>query len=238
VSGLTGAGWLGVVGTVRGGCCVGVSRVIGAGTGNSRKWLECPKISIDFDWLLRRTWQMRKSSYSSWMSGGQVKAKNADDLPEELLAAQTDIPAIRGSANVGRFPIAGLVRRARRLADLSHRQMARRANVSPATVGRVEAGTLAPSVDVFQRLLDSAGLYLAVVDADGPVVEPMGEHPILVDKGGRRYPSHLDILLDPEGGDRWFTIPGIYRPTESFWRNRNERDWNRGRRADRRDFPE
>lgn len=176
---------------------------------------------------------MRKSSYSAQASGGRLKAKNADDLPDELLAAQTDIPAIRGNANVGLFPIAGLVRRARRLADLSQRQMARRANVSPATVGRAEAGTLVPSVDVFQRLLDSAGLYLVVVDADGRVVEPMEEHPFLVDKAGRRYPSHLDVLLDPEGGDRWFTILGIYRPTESFWRNRRERDWNRGRRADR-----
>lgn len=97
---------------------------------------------------------------------------------------------------------------------------------------------MVPSLDVFQRLLDSAGLYLTVVDADGRVVEPMEEHPFLVDKGGLRYPSHLDVLVDPEGGDRWFTILGIYRPTESFWRNRNERDWNRGRRADRRDYPE
>ncbi|HEY3008274.1 MAG TPA: helix-turn-helix transcriptional regulator [Micromonosporaceae bacterium] len=51
------------------------------------------------------------------------------------------------------YPIAGLVRRARRIADMSQRQMARFARVAPGTVGKVETGALVPSVDVLARLL-------------------------------------------------------------------------------------
>lgn len=72
-----------------------------------------------------------------------------------------------------RYRIPGLIRRARRIADLSQHQMARRAEVSPSTVDRVEAGVLTPSLDLLQRLLGSAGLHLAAVDADGHVILPM-----------------------------------------------------------------
>jgi transcriptional regulator with XRE-family HTH domain len=71
------------------------------------------------------------------------------------------------------YRIPGLIRRARRIAALSQHQMARRAEVSPSTVGRVEAGVLTPSLGLLQRLLGSAGLYLAAVDADGHVILPM-----------------------------------------------------------------
>lgn len=47
---------------------------------------------------------------------------------------------------IGRVPIAGLVRQARRIAGLGQRQMARFAKVAPSTVGRVEAGGMTVSV--------------------------------------------------------------------------------------------
>jgi DNA-binding XRE family transcriptional regulator len=54
---------------------------------------------------------------------------------------------------VGRYPAAGLIRRARRIGDMSQRQMARMAHVHSSTVSKVEAGTMTPSLDLMQRLL-------------------------------------------------------------------------------------
>ena len=99
---------------------------------------------------------------------------------------------------VSRFPIAGLLRRARRMSDMSQRQMARFAKTSPATVGKVETGALVPSLDLFTRLLGAAGLYLVVADPDGRVVLPMEVWDETLDGADRRYPSHLDTILDPE----------------------------------------
>lgn len=129
----------------------------------------------------------------------------------------------------GRYPIAGLIRRARRIADLSQRQMARRAKVSPSTVARVEAGGLTPSLDLLQRLLGSAGLYLAVVDADGHVILPMEDREDIRDGAERRYPSHLDTILDPKPGEWWADIYGLARPPETFHRDRRYRDEARRR---------
>lgn len=63
---------------------------------------------------------------------------------------------------LGRFPVSGLVRRARRINDMSQRQMATMARVSASTVGKVESGAMVASVDVLQRLLGTAGLCLVV----------------------------------------------------------------------------
>src|SRR5688572_21293195 len=59
----------------------------------------------------------------------------------------------RGQARIGPYPVPGLIRRARRMADLSQREMARAANLSRSTVARVELGDLTPSLDVMHRLL-------------------------------------------------------------------------------------
>ena len=133
------------------------------------------------------------------------------------------------TTNLGPYPIAGLVRRARRIGDLSQRQLANRAKVAPATVGRIEAGTLVPRLDVLQRLLGAAGLFLVVVDANGHVILPMEDRPDLRDGAERRYPSHLDTILDPRPGEWWADIYGLARPPETFRRDRADRDWRRRR---------
>jgi transcriptional regulator with XRE-family HTH domain len=125
---------------------------------------------------------------------------------------------------VGRYPVAGLIRRTRRIGDLSQRQLANRARVSSSTVGRIEAGTLIPSLDVLQRLLGAAGLFLAVVDADGRVILPMEDREDIRDGAERRYPSHLDTILDPLPGEWWADIYGLTRPPETFHRDRRLRD--------------
>jgi transcriptional regulator with XRE-family HTH domain len=130
---------------------------------------------------------------------------------------------------IGRYPASGLIRRARRVADLSQREMATRAGVSPSTVGRVEAGVIAPSLDVMQRLLATAGMHLVVIDHEGRVVLPMLESEDTRDGAERRYPSHLDTILDPRMGEWWADQFGLARPPETFKRDRQRRDEMRAR---------
>jgi transcriptional regulator with XRE-family HTH domain len=130
---------------------------------------------------------------------------------------------------VGPYPIAGLVRRARRMMGMSQRQMARFAKVAPSTVGKVEAGVMTPSVDVLERLIGTAGLYLAVVDQDGRVIMPMEDWDNTRDGAGRRYPSHLSLILDPEPGEWWADMYGLARPPETYHRCPRDREAQRRR---------
>lgn len=107
--------------------------------------------------------------------------------------------------------------------------MARFAKVAPSTVGKVEAGVMVPSVDVLERLLGAAGLYLAVVDQDGRVILPMEDRDDTRDGAERRYPSHLDTILDPRFGEWWADRYGLARPPETFHRSRSRRDAQRRR---------
>jgi transcriptional regulator with XRE-family HTH domain len=133
----------------------------------------------------------------------------------------------RGQPRVGPYPVPGLLRRARRIADLSQRQLARVAKVSQSTVARIESGDLAPSLDMMHRLMASAGLHLVVVDGHGHVVLPMRECEETRDGGNRRYPSHLDTILDPRPGEWWGDDYGLARPPETFYRDRRHRDYQR-----------
>ncbi|MEV4658073.1 helix-turn-helix transcriptional regulator [Micromonospora sp. NPDC049301] len=144
------------------------------------------------------------------------------------MASALDPPPPTGPT-VGRFPIAGLVRRARRIVRLSQHGMARFAKVSPSTVGRVEAGSLTPSLAVLERLLGAAGLYLTVVDQNGRVIQPMADREDVHDGAGRRYPSHLDTILDPEPGEWWGDIYGLARPPETYHRSSADREARRRR---------
>jgi transcriptional regulator with XRE-family HTH domain len=128
------------------------------------------------------------------------------------------------------FDPIGLVRAARRRADCSQRELAERAGLSPSTVGRIEAGSLAPSLDTLRRLLAAADLALVVIDGDGRVVRPMLDHrDDLRDGADRRYPSHLDTVLDPRYGEWWGDRYGLSRPPETFRRDRSRRDAQRAR---------
>ncbi|SIQ16349.1 helix-turn-helix transcriptional regulator [Micromonospora avicenniae] len=113
------------------------------------------------------------------------------------------------------WPVVGIVRAIRRRADLSQRELARRAGVHHATVGRIEAGRLAPSIELLCRIIGVAGHRLAVVDESGRVRRPMRDWADTRDGAEHRYPSHLDAILDPEPGEWWADITGDASPRSS-----------------------
>jgi transcriptional regulator with XRE-family HTH domain len=127
------------------------------------------------------------------------------------------------------YPAVGLIRAARRRADCSQRELARNAGVAWSTVARIESGERAPSLRLFFRLIVAAGLFLVVVDRDGRVVQPMLDREDLRDGAERRYPSHLDTVVDPEQGEWWADAFGLARPPETFYRDRQRRDAQRRR---------
>ncbi|WP_375385368.1 helix-turn-helix domain-containing protein [uncultured Microbacterium sp.] len=90
----------------------------------------------------------------------------------------------------------GYVRRARRSADLSQRDLAAAVGVSQSNISRIESGG-GLSVREFERMLSVAGLRIAVVDESGVEIEPMPQD-VLRDRAGRRQPAHLDVHAPPE----------------------------------------
>ena len=126
---------------------------------------------------------------------------------------------------------AGLCRAVRRRVDASQREMAERTGLSRSTIARIESGKFVPSLSVLSRLLVNADLELVAVDRDGRVVVPMQDPPDddLRDGGGKRYPSHLDTIVDPGPGEWWGSLYGLARPPETSHRDRFKRDIARAR---------
>ncbi|MEU4819303.1 helix-turn-helix transcriptional regulator [Micromonospora aurantiaca] len=160
-------------------------------------------------------------------AGTETGACAAPDVP--AAAAGGDGPALLTEPFDVPFPAPGIVRAVRRRADASQRELARFARVHPSTIGRIEAGTLTPSLAMLSRIVGTAGFRLVVVDETGKVLKPMRDRADLRDGAERRYPSHLDVITDPEPGEWWADRYGLARPPETFYRNREVRDWLRRR---------
>lgn len=60
-------------------------------------------------------------------------------------------------------PAYALCRQIRRDAELSQRELAERAGVSPSTVARIERGRMEPTLDLLLRLAEAADLELRMV---------------------------------------------------------------------------
>ncbi len=86
--------------------------------------------------------------------------------------------------------VPGTVRRARRIADLSQRQLATAVRVSPTTIARAESDGRA-TLALLERVLAVAGLRLVVLDSAGEPVSVMRPDAVR-DRSGRRLPAHLD----------------------------------------------
>ena len=126
------------------------------------------------------------------------------------------------------FDLCGVLRRIRRRADLSQRQLAAAAGLSVSAVAHAEAGTRDLPARALGRAAELAGLRLALLDAQGNEVEPMSADAAR-DMGNRHFPAHLDTRHGDEG---WWYDAHRYdrdRPWFTFDRDRRLRDAYRRR---------
>jgi len=120
--------------------------------------------------------------------------------------------------------VARYVVRVRRLGDLSQRDLAALVGVSPSTIGRYETNVAVPPVRLFEEILSTAGLRLAVVDGDGNEVLPVPVDTVR-DNQGRRFPAHLDVTPPDEVPFERWAFPRYDRPEARGWfRHRAARD--------------
>ncbi|MCY4727776.1 helix-turn-helix transcriptional regulator [Nocardioides sp. STR2] len=88
--------------------------------------------------------------------------------------------------------IPGMVRRVRRILNVSQRGLAAILKVSQSVVARWETGRTSPRACVVERLLQLARLRATVLDEDGQEVGPMRADGART-HGGSRYPAHVDL---------------------------------------------
>jgi transcriptional regulator with XRE-family HTH domain len=126
------------------------------------------------------------------------------------------------------FDLPGWIRRIRRRADMSQRQLAQACGVSQASVAQAETGRREFPVGALARAAQLAGLRLALLDAEGNEVAGMAGDAVR-DLAGRRFPAHLDTRHGDE--DWWHGISRYSRaqPWYTFDRVRYTRDYWRGR---------
>ncbi len=137
--------------------------------------------------------------------------------------------AVDGDADaVSDLSLPGLLRRIRRTADLSQRELARAGGLPRSTVAAAEAGTRGLDARTLARLAALAGFRLALLDEQGREVAPMDAEAVR-DGGGRLFPAHLDTR---HGDDGWWHGPHRFdRPpvTYTSTRDRRYRDLRRAR---------
>lgn len=121
------------------------------------------------------------------------------------------------------FDLCSALRRIRRIADCSQRQLAEQLGVSQSVLSRAEAGARELPLSLLVRAAALAGLRLALVNRDGREVTGMATNTVR-DLGGRRFPAHLDTRYSDEG---WWHGPERYsrpQPWYTFDRDRAGRD--------------
>jgi transcriptional regulator with XRE-family HTH domain len=128
----------------------------------------------------------------------------------------------------GRFDLGGALRRIRRVADLSQRELAAAAGASAAAIAHAETGRRDLPVGVLARAAERAGLRLALLDGAGTELRGMATDTVR-DMGGRRFPAHLDTRYSDEGWWHDAHHYGRSRPRYTFDRDRHGRDAARKR---------
>jgi transcriptional regulator with XRE-family HTH domain len=113
------------------------------------------------------------------------------------------------------------IRAVRRTGRLSQRELAERAGVPRSTVERIESGASSPRLETFAGLVAAAGLELVVCNADGRRVELDDSHDRLLDRGGRRFPAHLEYARTTGyfdfSGRTWWGWHNIAWPFTDEW---------------------
>ena len=116
--------------------------------------------------------------------------------------------------------VPGLVRRVRRILDVSQRGLAALLGVSQSVVARWETGRTSPRASVVEDLLRRAGLEVRLRDRHGEPVVPMRADGART-HGGSRFPAHTDLRASG-----WW-VPRRLRAMTSVeayaWRDRSRR---------------
>jgi transcriptional regulator with XRE-family HTH domain len=128
----------------------------------------------------------------------------------------------------GEFDLCGALRRIRRRADMSQRELAAAARASVSAVAHAEAGSRDLPVGVLARAAALAGLRLAIVDERGAEVDGMTDEGAR-DRSDRRLPAHLDTIRSDERPGYYEARKSRPQPTYTFDRNRADRDERRRR---------
>jgi transcriptional regulator with XRE-family HTH domain len=129
---------------------------------------------------------------------------------------------------VSGFDIVGALRRIRRRADMSQRELARSCGVAHSVVARAEAGRRDVSVGFLARAADVAGLRVALLDERGCEIPGMTDAGAR-DRGYRRLAAHLDTVHSEQRPGRYQHRPSRPQPTYTVDRDRGYRDWLRAR---------
>jgi transcriptional regulator with XRE-family HTH domain len=125
------------------------------------------------------------------------------------------VPVRRHPRDVSSFDLSGVLRRIRRRADLSQRELAAACGLPQSAVAQAESGRRDLPVGALVRAAEQAGLRLALLDAAGREVAGMSPDAVR-DAYGRRFPAHLDTHFADERAGRyehrydrgqpWFTV--------------------------------
>lgn len=115
--------------------------------------------------------------------------------------------------------VPGLVRRVRRILDVSQRGLAAILGVSQSRVARWETARTSPRADVVVEMLRLARVRVRLLDEEtGAEVEPMRDDGAR-DRGRRRYPAHVDL----EVTGWWVPRDAMTTGLEARWRARSRR---------------
>src|SRR4051794_12058442 len=110
----------------------------------------------------------------------------------------------RQHAGMHSFDLPGTLRRIRRLADMSQRELGQACGVSQAVVAQAESGRRDLKVGTLAAAAALAGLRLTLVNGDDVEVQPMSPEGVR-DRGRRRFPAHLDTRR--AGAGHWLYEP-------------------------------
>jgi transcriptional regulator with XRE-family HTH domain len=124
---------------------------------------------------------------------------------------------------VADFDLSGALRRIRRRADLSQRQLAEACAVSQSVIARAEAGRRDVPVALLQCAAMLAGLRLALLDEHGEEITGMSVDAVR-DRNGRHFPAHLDTVSSDERSHRYEERYYRARPWYTVDRDRDTRD--------------
>jgi transcriptional regulator with XRE-family HTH domain len=129
---------------------------------------------------------------------------------------------------VADFDLPGALRRIRRSADLSQRELAAALDIPQSTIAQAETGRRGLPVVLLASAAALAGLRVALLDGTGSEVAGMVGDGV-TDAAGRRFPAHLDTRYGDQdwwhGDSRyereqpWYTFDRS-RWTRDFWRER------------------